>query len=71
MSSPQDAETTPWIKATASGSGGSCVQMRRHAGMVEVRDSKDPDGPVLRFTPGEWAAVLDGAQHAEFDHLTG
>ena len=35
----------------------------------EVRDSKDPDGPVLRFTPSELAAWLDGARHHEFDHL--
>jgi hypothetical protein len=69
MSSPRNTETTPWIKATASGPGGSCVQLRRHAGMVEVRDSKDPDGPVLRFTGTEFTAWLDGAKKSEFDHL--
>ena len=69
MSSPEDAGTTPWIKAAASGSGGNCVQLRRHAGMVEVRDSKDPDGPVLRFTGAEFTAWLDGAKKSEFDHL--
>ena len=62
--------TTEWIKATASGgSGGDCVEMRRQGAVVEVRDSKDPDGPVLRFTPSEVAAWLDGAKKAEFDHL--
>jgi hypothetical protein len=45
------------------------VELRRRAGGVEVRDSKDPDGPVLRFTPAEFAAFLDGARKAEFDHL--
>ena len=60
---------TPWIKATASGNGGECVQIRRHGGVVEVRDSKDPEGAVLRFTSGEWVAFLDGAKKAEFDHL--
>jgi len=61
--------TTDWIKASASDSGGNCVQLRRHGDVVEVRDSKDPDGPVLRFTPSELAAWLDGARHHEFDHL--
>ena len=39
-----------WIKASVSNAQGSCVQMRRVGEMIEVRDSKDPDGPVLRFT---------------------
>jgi uncharacterized protein DUF397 len=61
---------TPWIKATKSGgNGGSCVQMRRHNGMIEVGDSKDPSGPVLRFTDAEFDAWLDGARGGEFDHL--
>ena len=30
---------------------------------------RDPDGPVRRFSPAEVAAWLDGAKHAEFDHL--
>ena len=69
MSDPQGPGTTAWIKATASGGGGNCVQMRRHDGMVEIRDSKDPDGPVLRFTGTEFTAWLDGAKNTEFDHL--
>lgn len=60
---------TPWIKASRSGdSGNDCVELRRHAGMVEVRDSKDV-GPSLRFTDAEFAAWLHGAKRGEFDHL--
>jgi hypothetical protein len=61
---------TSWVKATRSGVQGDCVELRRHSGGVEVRDSKDPHGPVLRFTPSEFTAWLDAAKHAEFDHLT-
>jgi uncharacterized protein DUF397 len=32
---------------------------------VAVRDSKDPEGLVLEFTPGEWCAFLDGARGVE------
>ena len=63
-------EPTPWIKASASASGGECVEMRRHSDVIEVRDSKDRGGPVLRFTPAEFAAWLDGVRKGEFDHLT-
>ena len=62
---------TPWIKASASsGDSPDCVEMRTHDGMVEVRDSKDPHGAVLRFHAAEFAAWLDGAKSGEFDHLT-
>jgi hypothetical protein len=27
-------------------------------GHVAVRDSKDPDGPVLVFTPAQWSAFV-------------
>jgi Domain of unknown function (DUF397) len=63
-------ETTPWTKATASDTGSSCVEQRRHEGMIEVRDTKDDGtGPVLRFTKAEYAAWLDGAAKGEFSHL--
>jgi uncharacterized protein DUF397 len=32
-----------------------------------VRDSKNPAGPVLAFTPDEWAAFLDEAKSGGFD----
>ncbi len=60
---------TPWIKASASNDQGSCVEMRRTQEMIEVRDTKDRSGPVLRFTKAELAAWLDGASKGEFDNL--
>lgn len=60
---------TKWIKASMSGDQGACVEQRRHQGMIEVRDSKDSSGPVLRFTSAEFRAWLDGARRGEFDHL--
>lgn len=67
MTRPAD---TPWVKARKSGGTGDCVQLRRHDGMIEVRDTKAGEGgPVLRFTAAEFAAFLDGARGTEFDHL--
>ncbi len=65
--------STPWQKATKSaGNGGSCVELRGHDGMIEVRDTKDEGaGPILRFTRDELDAFLDGAKGGEFDHLLG
>ncbi|WP_352244292.1 DUF397 domain-containing protein [Microtetraspora sp. NBRC 13810] len=36
-------------------------------GIIAVRDSKNPQGPALVFTPGEWKAFLKGANQGEFD----
>lgn len=41
----------PWRKSTHSASnGGDCVELAGVPGVVVVRDSKDPDGPVLLVT---------------------
>lgn len=48
-----------WIKSSYSGSQGSeCVEVAALPDGVAVRDSKDPDGPVLRFTAVEWRAFV-------------
>lgn len=60
----------PWRKASRSGNGG-CVELAPLAGGgVAVRDSKDPEGPVLSFSRHEWMSFLDGMDKGEFDHLS-
>ncbi len=61
---------TGWIMSSRStGNGGSCVQARRYAGMIEVRNSKHPDAGTVRFSTEEWDSFLDGARKGEFDRL--
>ncbi|MEO3816914.1 DUF397 domain-containing protein [Plantactinospora sp. B24E8] len=45
-----------WRKSSRSnGSGGACVEVADNlTGVVGVRDSKDPSGPALTFTPTAW-----------------
>lgn len=58
-----------WRKAKRSTAQGSdCVEVADlPAGGAAVRDSKNPHGPMLEFTPAEWRAFLDGAKKGEFD----
>ena len=57
-----------WVKSSLSFSNSNCVEVASlPGGKVGVRDSKDPEGPVLRFTPDEWSAFLGGARNGEFD----
>jgi len=61
---------SPWIKSSLSYANGNCVEVARlRDGQIGVRDSKDPDGPVLRFTPSEWAAFTGGVRNGEFDNV--
>lgn len=49
-----------WRKSSHSGgNGGQCVEVATNLpGMVAVRDSKDPDGPVLVFEAAAWTAFV-------------
>lgn len=63
-------DSTPWQKAQASNSGGACVELRRHRGVAQLRDSKlGNESPILVFNGMELRSFLDGAKNGEFDHL--
>jgi hypothetical protein len=58
-----------WRKAQRSVGNGACVELAPANGMIAMRDSKDPNGPVLMYTKAELYAFLDGAKRGEFDDL--
>lgn len=56
-----------WIKSAQSVSG-NCVEVAFCAcGQARMRNSTDPDGPVLVFTAAEWTAFRLGVLDGEFD----
>jgi hypothetical protein len=57
-----------WRKSSYSGSnGGGCVEIADNLpGVVAVRDSKDPSGPALSFTPDDWRAFTAAIKAGEF-----
>jgi hypothetical protein len=59
-----------WVESSLSFSNGNCVEVAElPGGSVGVRSSRDPEGPVLKFTQGEWNAFLGGARLGEFDRF--
>jgi hypothetical protein len=50
--------TDEWRKSPYSNPLGNCVEVATGLGAVAVRDSKDPDGPILCFTPEAWQRWL-------------
>jgi len=59
-----------WRTSSYSGNQSTCVEVATNlldrTGRIMVRDSKDPDGPVLSFTPAEWEAFTAGVRDGEF-----
>jgi hypothetical protein len=57
-----DLTHADWRKSSYSGTnGGNCVEVARNLpGVVAVRDSKNPGGPALVFTPADWEAFTAG-----------
>ncbi|WP_326641468.1 DUF397 domain-containing protein [Streptosporangium sp. NBC_01755] len=50
-----------WRKSSYSGSGDNCVEVAALPnGGQAVRDSKNPTGPVLKFSPGAWNTFISG-----------
>jgi hypothetical protein len=59
-----------WRKSSRSGASG-CVEVAPLPdGGIAVRDSKDPNSPVLRYTAAEWTAFVQGVAGGEFSDLT-
>ncbi|MFF0729445.1 DUF397 domain-containing protein [Streptomyces sp. NPDC004134] len=56
-----------WRKSSYSGNnGGDCVEVAATPTAVPVRDSKDPDGPRLAFSPAAWDDFLAAVKREEF-----
>ncbi|MBO0652979.1 DUF397 domain-containing protein [Streptomyces triculaminicus] len=57
-----DLSIAKWRKSTYSnGGGGDCLEIADNipGGLVPVRDSKNPSGPVLVFPAGAWARFVE------------
>ncbi|HEX3732940.1 MAG TPA: DUF397 domain-containing protein [Mycobacteriales bacterium] len=55
-----------WRKSSACLGGSQCVEVAAFpSGSVGVRDSKNPAGPALEFTAGQWGEFLGGLRQQE------
>ncbi|MEU5535965.1 DUF397 domain-containing protein [Streptomyces sp. NPDC020362] len=58
-----DLHDVRWLRSSYSTGANNCVETARplsgpRAGLLAVRDSKDPAGPALLFSPGSWAGFV-------------
>ncbi|MBC3841789.1 DUF397 domain-containing protein [Streptacidiphilus sp. 4-A2] len=71
MSNTHRPQPDQWVKSTYSGgNGGECIEWAPgHAaatGAIPVRDSKDPEGPALAFSPDAFSAFVQAVKAGEF-----
>ncbi|MFF5208435.1 DUF397 domain-containing protein [Streptosporangium sp. NPDC000396] len=65
MISP-DLSGAEFRKSSCSGGGDNCVEVAMNLpAVVAVRDSKDPSGPVLTFTPEVWRDFLKSVRDGD------
>ena len=59
-------EVGVWRKA--SHNGGDCIEVASTAkALVAVRDSKNPSGPKLAFTPSGWRSFIQHVRNTAID----
>lgn len=57
-----------WTKSSYSGTGATCVQVRvPRAGVIEIGDTKNPDGPTLTVPNADWEHFLTQVTHGTTD----
>ncbi|RDI65565.1 DUF397 domain-containing protein [Nocardia pseudobrasiliensis] len=57
-----------WFKSSRSGGREACVEVAHlPGGMTGIRDSKNPTGPALVFSPTEWDTFTAAITHGRFD----
>lgn len=69
MSSSVDIDIldAPWRKSRRSVSNGACVEAASGRRTIVVRDSVDPEGPVVRYAAKTWETFIDAAKVGNFD----
>jgi hypothetical protein len=62
-----DLSDARWQAGTTPSVGGQHVEIAfLDDGTVALRDSRNPDGPVLTYTALEWECFVDGVEKGEF-----
>ena len=62
---PDRNPATTWRKSRASADQGACVEIAVRTSFVLVRDSRDDNGTILKFTFGQWLGLMGRIRNEE------
>jgi hypothetical protein len=63
-----DLTHAAWRRSSRSQGGGqNCVEVAFMPGFVAIRDSKDPHGPVLVTSPGDFRDLITRIKRGDLD----
>ncbi len=63
-----DLSSANWRKSSfSSGGGNACVEVAVLPGIVAIRDSKDPDGPVHLIQPAAFRDLISGIKRGDYN----
>jgi predicted secreted Zn-dependent protease len=65
-----DHKSLTW-RTALSCDGGACVEVAAAADrdVILMRNSRQPSGPLLEYTPEEWHEFVSGVKKGDFDDL--
>jgi hypothetical protein len=49
--------------------GGACVEVAADQNSILIRNSRQPSGPLIEYTPEEWHEFVSGIKKGDFDDL--
>jgi Domain of unknown function (DUF397) len=55
-----------WRRSTAC-SATTCVEVATIGDTIAIRDSKDPESPILSYSRRDWQAFISRVKRGEFD----
>jgi hypothetical protein len=67
MSASPDRSQLHWYKSSRSAGNGACVEVANLPSATAVRDSKDPQGPILIFSTESWQLFIATVRTGAFD----
>ncbi|MFJ2898172.1 DUF397 domain-containing protein [Streptomyces sp. NPDC087218] len=66
-------ESPRWFKSSYSNNGGDCIEVAANLaaslGVIPVRDSKNPNGPVLNTSTTSFTTFVASIKAGEFDAI--
>ena len=68
MDKTRSHDSITWHTALSCESG-ACVEVAANQNTILIRNSRQPDGPLIEYTSEEWHAFVSGVKKGDFDNL--